>query len=437
MTTLDPSNPYAAYTYAYPHKTAYRRLEPLLPLQGIWAEENKSNLFLYLHIPFCEMRCGFCNLFTTVNPGETLEQRYLDALERQARMVQEALGDARFVRMAIGGGTPTYLQAADLHRLFDIAEIFGVELNTIPISVETSPATVTSERLEALRLRYVKRISMGVQSFIEDELKSLGRPQKNAKVFEALENIKAAEFPLLNLDLIYGMAGQTVESWLESLETAVSFEPQELFIYPLYVRPLTGLGKQGRGWNNQRLELYRVARDFLTSHGYKQFSMRVFKKTRNMEEGLATLHYDSQRDGMVGLGCGARSYTRRVHYSSEYAVGQGGVKAIIQDYIRQEDSSFALAHYRFKLSEAEQGRRFVLGGLLNVQGLDTIAYRRTFGTDVLDELPQLKLLLELGLAKIEGDCLRLSEGGLELSDAIGPWLYSAEVQNLSAAYELR
>ncbi|WP_027482334.1 radical SAM protein, partial [Deinococcus pimensis] len=116
------ADPYAAYTYAYPHKTTYRALTPPVSLRDAWADEDRSSLFLYVHVPFCEMRCGFCNLFTTVGAPETLERAYLDTLERHARRVSAALPDARFSRIAIGGGTPTYLTPPDLERLFDLLD---------------------------------------------------------------------------------------------------------------------------------------------------------------------------------------------------------------------------------------------------------------------------------------------------------------------------
>ena len=87
---ISQPSPYQSYVYSYPHKLAYRPLDPPLQLNGLWAGEDKNVLFLYLHIPFCEMRCGFCNLFTTVHPAQSLEASYLDALERQARRVSAA-----------------------------------------------------------------------------------------------------------------------------------------------------------------------------------------------------------------------------------------------------------------------------------------------------------------------------------------------------------
>ena len=106
--------PYRAYVYAYPHKTAYRRFDPPRPLREVWAAEPGSGLFLYVHVPFCTMRCGFCNLFTTPNPKTGLVALYLDALRRQAETVRTAITEPRFARFAVGGGTPTFFNEEEL-----------------------------------------------------------------------------------------------------------------------------------------------------------------------------------------------------------------------------------------------------------------------------------------------------------------------------------
>src|SRR5260370_11691230 len=119
--------PYVSYTYSYPHKTAYRTFPAPLRLSELCSKEGRKTAFLYLHIPFCEMRCGFCNLFTTVDPKARFTTSYLDALQRQATRVCAELGEIMVARMALGGGTPTYLDADDLARIFDIADrLFGV-----------------------------------------------------------------------------------------------------------------------------------------------------------------------------------------------------------------------------------------------------------------------------------------------------------------------
>ena len=433
QTAVLSGGPYASYTYAYPHKTAYRTLSPAVPLHEAWANEDRSALFLYLHIPFCEMRCGFCNLFTVANAPVPLEQTYLNALERQAEVVKDALGDATFSRIALGGGTPTYLTAPDLERVFDLlSTTFGATPAALPTSVESSPATATPERLLVLRERGVSRVSIGVQSFVETEVRSVGRAQRNAEVALALDSIRAAGIPELNIDLIYGLAHQTPESWLFSLQEALRWSPEELFLYPLYVRPLTGIGRLGRSWDDERLELYRLGRDFLLAAGYLQTSMRRFQQA-NLPVGSEP-EYICQQDGMVGLGCGARSYTRSLHYSSEYAVGAVGVREILQDFVARPTESFASASHGLHLSLNEQRRRYLLQSLLHIGGLNLEGYRALFGGDVLADFPALAQLPDVGLARLEGGVLRLTPAGLERSDAIGPWLYSPEVQALSEDY---
>src|SRR5260221_8401575 len=144
--------PYVAYAYAYPHKTAYRPFASPVPLRELWANERRDALFLYLHVPFCEMRCGFCNLFTLTRPKDGLASAYLAALRRQAVRVRDALGDARFARVAIGGGTPTFLDTAQLAELFDVAEhTLGADLHAVSVAVETSPATAETDKLALLR----------------------------------------------------------------------------------------------------------------------------------------------------------------------------------------------------------------------------------------------------------------------------------------------
>ncbi|HET9380616.1 MAG TPA: STM4012 family radical SAM protein, partial [Streptomyces sp.] len=242
--------PYQHYVYAYPHKTAYRPLpREAAALRALWAGEPRGALSLYFHIPFCEVRCGFCNLFTRIGAPDGLTTAYLDALERQAAAAREALGDgARFANAAFGGGTPTFLEAAELERLCDIAERgLGADLAAVPLSVEASPATATADRLAVLAARGTTRLSLGVQSFDDGEARAAVRPQRRADVEAALGRVRDARIPVLNIDLIYGIDGQTEASWLRSLDAALAWRPEELYLYPLYVRPLTGLDRHRRG----------------------------------------------------------------------------------------------------------------------------------------------------------------------------------------------
>jgi oxygen-independent coproporphyrinogen-3 oxidase len=433
MTT---STPYQGYLYAYPHKTAYRPLSPQPALREIWAGEDRSALSLYLHVPFCEMRCGFCNLFTRTSAPEGLTAAYLAALTRQARATAEAIGPATYATAAIGGGTPTFLTAAELYTLCGIAARL-TDLAIIPVSVETSPATATADRLAVLKDRGATRVSLGVQSFLDAEAHAAGRPQRRADVEGALTRIRAADFDTLNVDLIYGIAGQTEQSWRYSLDAALAWAPEELYLYPLYVRPLTGLSRRPSAsltvTGDQRLARYRQARDHLLAAGYEQVSMRMFRRA---DGATPQTQYCCQEDGMVGLGCGARSYTSSMHYSFEYAVEIGHVRGIIDAYVATED--FSTAPVGFALDDAERRRRHLIQSLLQAEGVDRAFYRTRFGTDPLDDFAStLARFADAGWLTADADRVRLTSEGLAWSDAIGPALISPSVSTLMDAYEAR
>ncbi|GAA4242729.1 STM4012 family radical SAM protein [Actinomadura meridiana] len=426
-------NPYQAYVYAYPHKTAYRPFSVSQPLRDVWSGEALDALFLYLHVPFCEMRCGFCNLFTRTGAPEELTGAYLDALDRQATAVLDALdGKGSFATAAFGGGTPTYFAAPELERLCDIAGRFP-GFGTVPLGVETSPATATTDRLTVLADRGTSRISIGVQTFIDSEARAAVRPQKRAEVEAALERIRAVGFPTLNIDLIYGIDGQTPATWMHSLNAALAWHPEEIYLYPLYVRPKTGLEHRAQDWDDHRLSLYRIGRDHLLAEGYEQVSMRMFRKPSAHANGT---EYCCQTDGMIGLGCGARSYTSRRHYSFEYAVEQRHVRSIINDYVAEKD--FTTARVGFDLDDDERRRRHLIQSLLQAPGLDRTLYKSHFGTDPLDDFPaDLGTFQEHGWLETSDDTIRLTPEGLAYSDAIGPALFSPRVQELMASYKAR
>lgn len=447
---LDGS-PYQGYLYAYPHKTAYRPLRPRPALRDVWAGQPRDALFLYLHIPFCEMRCGFCNLFTRAQPPAEQVGAYLRQLRVQAEQVAAALGPARYARAAIGGGTPTHLTADELAELFAITNgVLGLDPAAAQLSVETSPATATPDRLAVLAAHGTHRVSMGVQSFLDGEAHAAGRPQRRAEVDRALTALRDAAFPLLNVDLIYGIPGQTRDTWTYSLREALTWQPEEIYLYPLYVRPLTGLGRRegvlppsgpaaaardhdpapvpdrDGPWDAQRLDLYRHGRDLLREAGYRQLSMRQFRRADVPDPDGAD--YCCQDDGMVGVGCGARSYTADLHYSFDYAVSVREVRAIIDDYLSRPAADFAYAEFGFALDGGEQRLRWLVKSLLRAEGVDLPGYAARFGSKVDEDFPHLAELAGRGWAVGDGDRLALTDEGLAHGDAIGPWLVSGPVR---------
>lgn len=434
VSLLDQS-PYQHYVYSYPHKTSYRSIAERT-VHSVWSHEKLNSLFLYIHIPFCEMRCGFCNLFTTVTQDHDFIRQYVNAIQCQANRVKESIGEPTFARFALGGGTPTQLPIKSLVKVLEIAETtMGNSLQIIPMSVEVSPDTATQEKLNLLFQRGTDRISIGVQSFIDSEVLTIQRRQSTENVKDTLHRIRAIGFPTLNIDLIYGLPGQTVDSWLQSIQTALQFQPEELYLYPLYVRPLTGLGITDRAWDDQRLDCYRFGRALLVDHGYQQISMRMFRKSDvSVPSGPV---YCCQSDGMVGLGCGARSYTQTLHYSYDYAVNAKEIRHILTHYIDSTEHDFDVINYGFELNQEEQQRRFILLSLLSQAGMDLGEYCDRFHTDALTDFPKLQYFLNLELLQHNNHRLYLTETGLERSDAIGPSLFSDNVNTLMDTYKIK
>ena len=431
-------SPYQGYAYCYPHKTSYRTLTPPIALSDAWSPEPKRALELYVHVPFCAMRCGFCNLFTTVNANDDTVARMLSQLEIEMNAAASALGRANFKRIAVGGGTPTVLDAPQLEQLFDILDrTLGAVPGFVPTSVEVSPETVTGCKLGVLKTRGVERISIGVQSFFDTEARALGRPQRRAVVERALDLIVETGFATLNIDLIYGAPGQTIATWLASVDTALAWQPDELFLYPLYVRQLTGLARMSARTvePDMRLEMYRVARERLLTDGFEQVNMRCFRRVGARIFNHA--RHQAPTDGTLGIGCGARSTTQALHYSNEYAVGRASVKEILSAYLSRSPEGFRNADFGTTVSLDDRKRRHVLLALLEAEGMAFAFYQNRFGTDALEDMPELDVLVKMHLATTDERVLRLTEAGIERADVIGPWLYSIDVSHRMEGYQWR
>lgn len=434
---LSNTNPFQQYLYSYPHKSAYRTLEREIDLQELWSKEKKDSLYLYTHIPFCRSKCSFCNLFSVSNSNSEKIDSYLNTLRQEAEVTKHLLGNHSFSGYAIGGGTPSILSTSQLENLFQIySESLDINLKELPGSFELSPDTVTSEKLDLIHNAGIDRVSIGVQSFIEEEAKLMGRKQPGDKLQKVLNLIRSYNFTTFNIDLIYGIKGQTKESMIKSLETAMTFNPNEIFLYPLYTRPLTPLfskSSAGEQDEDHRMELYMAAREFLFERGFEQNSMRMF--SRDGDKSVSS--YSCQEDGMIGLGVNARSYTKRIHYSTEYAVSKKSSLGIIDQYISQEKSDFSTAVYGIELNSDEQKRRYIIKSLLKAEGLNLEHYESLYKKDALKDFDELITLIDMKLALADEGQLKLNGEGLALSDLIGYWFISDEIKGKMREYTLR
>ncbi len=434
-TGTDAMNPYRQYMYSYPHKTAYRTLT------GVRLEMYASCLSgaghgLYLHLPFCRTKCGYCNLFSVTGQDHTQIDRYLEAAERQSGQYEQILAPygSRFSEVVIGGGTPLLLEEEQLERMFRMLERHFSYTDERELVIETSPGETSRTKLEILKQAGVTRVSMGIQSFSDEELHTLKRKHSAQKARKALALMKEYAFPCVNVDFIYGIPGQTADSVLNSLKEAVAFEPEEIFLYPLYIKHGAGLQKEMKKGMvlqpGEALLQYREASAYLRAEGFRQDSMRRFVRSTQGRK-----YTECSLGTSLALGCGGRSYLGNLHYCSPYTITREGCLAQLDRFIHMED--FAQITHGIVLSEEELKRRYVIRHLLIRPGLCLSGYRELFGTCVEEDFPILKDWKIKGYVCTDDTFLTLTETGLELSDDLGPRLISREISEKMEEWEHR
>jgi oxygen-independent coproporphyrinogen-3 oxidase len=435
-------NPYVIYTDAYPHGKCYRIFSNPVNISDLWRYEDTTHLFLYLNIPFCQQRCGYCNLFSKISNATDLVDSYIESMENQARSIVNMFNYLKlpynFDHIAIGGGSLSVLNPDQLQKTLDVVEkLLQTPLNVSDLSIELQPGC-TEEFLDALLERNTYRISFGAQSFFEKDLKRLQLFSSLEQIHDSLELISSMSFPRLNIDLIYGIEDQTEKDFLNSIDQAIKYEPDEFNLYPLYIRPETTLEESSLKNNPEQLNLYFNGQERLIDAGYFQDSMRRFVIKPSMRENTSvdSQEYSDISDDTIGIGWGSQSYTKKVHYSEPYAISQAEIDQIILNYTNKNQSDFANISYGIELSEEDKRRRFILKSLLKVKGLDIDSYRREFNENPQIDFPELLKLLDNDLAHKNGSFIILTEYGLALSDIIGPWLYSQNVIDLIEDFNL-
>ena len=428
-------NPYLQYMYSYPHKTAYRSLS------GVFLKDYAERLAggghtIYFHIPFCQSKCGYCNLFSVTGQTSEAMERYLDGMERQMRQYQSILVpyQTRFSDLVIGGGTPLIMSETLLDRMFAMAAKYGF-LGEQERIIETAPNQTTWEKLRLLQDAKVTRISIGVQSFSDQELTVLGRRHSAKKAREALGLLKTFDFSCLNMDLIYGIPGQGIPSLLASLKEALTFFPDEIFLYPLYVKHGVKMEqdlKEGMVLNpDLAFSQYQEASAFLRASGFRQDSMRRFvRQISGDPKSIGRQFNDCGFGTSLSIGCGGRSYLGNLHFCTPYAITQERCRRQIQEYEETKDDT-EIKHGIF-LTPEEIKRRYIIRHLLILPGLPIEQYKKKFQTQAIEDFPLLARWTQEGLLDYHQEngetFLALTEEGMGLSDYLGPQLISEEVR---------
>lgn len=358
---------------------------------------------IYIHIPFCRQKCRYCD-FVSFAGREKYADKYIDALTREAREYKNEKADTIF----IGGGTPSLLTEKQLKRLTDMCfDTFDVAAN-YEFTVEANPGTLDDGKIAAMLEGGVNRISVGVQSFNDAELRALGRIHNAEMAYNTIWHLKNMGFLNISLDLMTSLPDQTKETLKNTLDTAVSLPVSHISAYSLIIEENTPLEREYRAGclnltdEETDREMYEYTIDFLSKNSFNQYEVSNFAK--NGFECRHNIKYWSS-EKYIGLGVAAHSYMGNIRVCNnsdidEYIAGTGG-KEIIH------------------LTDADIISEFIITGLRMNKGISEQNFRDRFGIDIKDKYGgEIEKFINLGLMRYENGRYFLTLDGINVSNSI-------------------
>ena len=278
----------------------------------------KKDLGLYLHIPFCIQKCGYCD-FLSAPAGREEREAYVQALEKEIRSYGDFAGGYRVSTVFVGGGTPSCLEASQTERIFEVVKD-TFEIERMPeISMEMNPGTVTKEKLQAYKNCGINRLSIGLQSVRDSNLRLLGRIHTYEEFLENFRLAREAGFQNINVDLISSLPGQTEESWREELKTIAELSPEHISVYQLILEEGTTFYEKYAAHpellpdEETSRAIYQATEEVLGQYGFHQYEISNYAK-----EGRECRHNLKywERDDYLGLGLGAASMVRNIRMNN-------------------------------------------------------------------------------------------------------------------------
>jgi oxygen-independent coproporphyrinogen-3 oxidase len=375
-------------------------------------------LGLYLHVPFCSSICNYCN-FNRGLFDAALKERYVSALEREIRLAADGSpADTIF----FGGGTPSLLEPSEIGQLIDACRDSFVLAPDAEITLETNPETSSTDRMERFRAAGVNRVSFGVQSFREDELRRLGRVHTADRARDAVQEARMAGFDNISLDLMMWLPQQTREQWRSNVEELIALGPDHASLYLLELYPSAPLKEDmaRAGWSQapdeDAADMYLWSLDRLEREGYRQYE--ISNVARSGREARHNLKY--WQDGeWLGFGCGAHSTRRGVRWKN-VASTEEYIDRLAEPAVQtRERPRMALVTERRELSGGERLEEALFTGLRLTDGVDLEEIGRRYGVDVWSQYREaLEPFLMEGLVVREAPRLRLSREGMLLANEI-------------------
>ena len=366
---------------------------------------------LYIHIPYCASRCAYCAFYSSTYEGN--REEYVSALCREMELRKSYLKGEPIRTIYFGGGTPSQLSIAELdailRHVYASFDCSSVE----ELTVEVNPDDVTDEYVRGLRSLSVNRISIGVQSFRDEELMLIHRRHSAQQAVEAVACVKRNGIENISIDLMYGLPGQTLESWKESLKRAVGLDVPHVSAYSLTYEEGTRLSRLVADGDINPVdedacaEMFSLLRDELSSAGYVQYEISNFSKP-----GMESKHNSSYWNGTTyaGFGASAHSYDG---VSRQWNVSN--TRVYIKKTLSGECDFFEVE----RLNLATRYNDFVLTSLRTREGMNLAILKSAFGLPLYDYcLRNAEQFIANGSLLCDSNSLRLSEKGVFISDGI-------------------
>lgn len=377
-----------------------------------------KKLAIYIHIPFCVRKCLYCDFLSAPASDETKEQ-YVQALCREIREERKSYVNYKIETIFLGGGTPSLLSGEQLDRIlgtvFDAYQV----ADDCEISMEVNPGTVTKEKLKAYKRAGVNRLSIGMQSAVEEELQSLGRIHSSEDAFDTYELAIKTGFNNINIDLMSAIPGQTIESWKESLKRILDLEPAPAHVsaYSLIIEEGTPFFENTPTLPDEdtEREMYKITNDILSEAGYLRYEISNYAKP-----GFACRHNCTywERGSYAGFGIGAASLVEQVRFSNTR-----NLKDYLEKYLK--NATVAIKENRQELSVEEQMEEFMFLGLRMMRGVSAGKFSDLFGKTIEQVYPGivekycrqglLQKIPEQGSGEVR---IALTERGIDVSNVI-------------------
>ena len=376
-----------------------------------------NELSLYVHIPFCVRKCLYCD-FLSFGDKESLMEDYFKALSKE---LKESAGDYRdreVKTVFFGGGTPSLPKAEYIcDILSDIKENYRLSENA-EISLELNPGTASFDKMRSYKGAGFNRLSIGIQSFNDEELKKLGRIHDSATALRTYEDARRAGFDNINIDIMSALPGQSVESYLNTLSRAVKLSPEHISAYSLIIEEGTPFFDMDLDLPNEEADrdMYHKTAEMLLEHGYHRYEISNYAK-----DGFECRHNKVywKRGDYLGVGLGAASLIDNVRFNNTRD---------LKEYLTSSD---IIKRDTEELSVKAQMEEFMFLGLRLTEGIRTADFKREFGKTVFDVYDEVidKYLLMTFLELCDEDMnitddkektayLKLSEQGLDVCNTI-------------------